>query len=169
LDLKGERGQRRPASETTVAARPQSVAEAKLGVRLQNAAGVSVMTVEHLMAAFVLCGIDNALVDVYGPEIPAFDGSTAPIIRLIEQAGVRRLAAAREAIEARAIVRVEDCDRFIELSPAEGRLLDVSIDFVDAAIGRQSISFSLDETAAPVARLGCRAHAGGWFWARRLA
>lgn len=153
MDLKTEKGGRRPANETTIQARPQSVADARLGVRLQNAAGVSVMTVEHLMAAFVLCGVDNALVEVYGPEIPVFDGSTAPIITLIEQAGIRSLAAAREAIEVRAILRVEDGDRFIEVSPAEGRFIDVSIDFSDPAIGRQSISFSLDEGTAPVARL----------------
>ncbi len=153
MDLKGERGVRRPANETTIAARPQSVVDAKLGVRLQNSSGASVMTVEHLLAGFVLCGVDNALVEVYGPEIPAFDGSTAPIIHLIEQAGVRPLAAAREAIEARANVRVEDGERFIEMSPSESRLIEVSIDFADEAIGRQTIAFSLDEGEAPIARL----------------
>lgn len=153
MDLTTASGEPRPANETTIQARPQSVADAKLGVRLQNAMGVSVMTIEHLMAGFVLCGVDNALVEVYGPEIPAFDGSTAPIIALIEQAGVRPLAAAREAIEARAVVRIDDGDRFIEMSPAEGRHIEVSIDFEDAAIGRQTIAFSLEDGGAPVARL----------------
>lgn len=153
MDLKTAKGGPRPANETTIQARPQSVVDARLGVRLQNAAGAFVMTVEHLMAGFVLCGVDNALVEVHGPEIPAFDGSTAPIITLIEQAGLRPLAAAREAIEARAVVRIEDGDRFIELSPAEGRIVEVSIDFPDPAIGVQTIAFSLEEGTAPVARL----------------
>lgn len=159
-DLQGENGAPRPAGETTVRARPQSLADTRLGVRLENAAGVSVMTVEHLMAAFALAGVDNALVEIDGPEIPAFDGSAAPILRLIAQAGLSPLGAAREAFEASAVLRIEDGDRFIELRPACDRRIAISIDFPDAAIGRQSVEFSLDDGAAAAraaaARTFCR-------------
>jgi UDP-3-O-[3-hydroxymyristoyl] N-acetylglucosamine deacetylase len=153
MDLRDAADARLPVIDAVIAARPNNVSGARYGVRLANAAGVSVMTVEHLMAAFSICEIDNAVVEVYGPEIPGFDGSTAPIIALLDQAGVKPLAAAREAIEARATLRVEDGDRFIEVSPAEGRFVEVTIDFPDAAIGRQSISFSLDDDVCPVERL----------------
>ncbi|MGE0410137.1 MAG: UDP-3-O-acyl-N-acetylglucosamine deacetylase, partial [Amphiplicatus sp.] len=142
-----------PAAASVIAARAYNVADARFGVKLANAAGVSVMTVEHLMAAFALCEVDNALVEVHGPEIPAFDGSAMSIVDLIKRAGVTRLAARREVIEARAVVRVEDGDRFIELSPAAERLVEVTIDFPDALIGRQSVAFSLDNGECPRERL----------------
>ncbi len=153
MDLRKAAEARLPIIDAAIPAHPNNVAEARYGVRLANAAGASVMTVEHLMAAFALCEIDNAIVEVFGPEIPAFDGSTAPIIDLIDQAGVKPVAAAREAIEARATMRVEDGDRFVEVSPADGRFVEVTIDFQETAIGRQSIAFSLDEAICPIDRL----------------
>ncbi|MEX0645258.1 MAG: UDP-3-O-acyl-N-acetylglucosamine deacetylase [Parvularculaceae bacterium] len=153
MDLRDAADARPAVIDAAIKAHPNNVAEARYGVRLANAAGASVMTVEHLMAAFALCEIDNAVVEVYGPEIPAFDGSTAPIIELLDQAGVKPLAAAREAIEVRALVRIEDGDRFVEVSPADGRFVEVTIDFSAAAIGRQSISFALEDAACPVERL----------------
>lgn len=105
MDLVDSCGAPRPADETTIAAGPHSIADTRLGVRLQNIAGASVMTVEHLMAAFAISGVDNALIEVYGPEIPVFDGSTAPFLRLIAEAGVRQLGAPREAVIVISFVR----------------------------------------------------------------
>lgn len=160
MDMRGENGRPRPPQETSIPASPASVIDTRLGVRLGNAAGATVMTVEHLMAAFALAGVDNALVEAYGPEIPAFDGSAAPILRLIEQTGLRRLGAPRQILEARAPIRVEDGPRFIELTPGPNRRLDVTIDFPDPAIGRRSVALDLDEPAGrarlAAARTFCR-------------
>lgn len=152
-DLFGADGAPLSAAETSIPATPAHVVDTRLGVTLANAAGVSVRTVEHLMAAFSLAGVDHAIVEVAGPEIPIFDGSAAPFLQLIEKAGVRRLAAPRESIVIQTPLRVEDGDRFVELLPATGRALEVSIDFPDAAIGRQSVSFTLEHAAAPRARI----------------
>lgn len=161
-DLRAPDGARLPDAEIAIPARAAFIADTRLGVRLRNAAGATVMTVEHVLAALMLAGVDNAIVDIDGPEPPGFDGSSAPLIALIEEAGVRRLGAAREAIEVRAPVRIEDGDRFVEAAPAAGRRLDVSIEFPEPAIGRQSAALRLDDPA-DVARLAaartfCRLH-----------
>src|SRR6476469_843414 len=57
---------------------------------------VSVETVEHLLAALVSANVDNVIVELNSPEVPIMDGSAAPFIYLIHEAGVRRLAAARK-------------------------------------------------------------------------
>jgi len=64
-----------PAAQALIPARFDAVSDTRLGTRLQNRHGVSVSTVEHLMAAFWGVGIDNALVELNGPEVPIMDGS----------------------------------------------------------------------------------------------
>src|SRR3546814_9351500 len=56
---------------------------------------ICVGTIEHLMAALRGCGIDNAVVELNGPEVPIMDGSAAPFVFLIECAGIRSQAASR--------------------------------------------------------------------------
>src|SRR5215210_4533538 len=60
---------------------------------------VSVETVEHLMAALVAMGVDNVLIELNSPEVPIMDGSAAPFIYLIHEAGVRKLQAARKYLK----------------------------------------------------------------------
>lgn len=106
-----------------------------------------VATIEHLMAALVGSGIDNALIEIDGPEVPIMDGSAAPFCFLIECAGVVSLEVPRKVIDIRRPVRVTDGAAFAELRPFEpGHRqtatptldLDVSIDFAAAAIGKQT-------------------------------
>ena len=61
-----------------------NVVETRLCTTLGNADGVKIATVEHLMAALSACGIDNAIIEVNGPEVPVMDGSAAPFIFLVE-------------------------------------------------------------------------------------
>jgi UDP-3-O-[3-hydroxymyristoyl] N-acetylglucosamine deacetylase len=103
-------------------------------------------TVEHLMAALFGAGIDNAVVDVDGPELPVLDGSAAPYVFLIDCAGVVEQAAPRAVIEVLRTVRVAGDNAFAELRPASfGLHLSLSIDFSAAAIGRQAFSLHLTE------------------------
>lgn len=100
-----------------------------------------VATIEHLLAAFLGLGIDNALVEIDGPEVPIMDGSAAQFVELIDEAGVETLAAPCRYLKVVKPVRVESGRSFCELSPSEshtpGLSLDVEIDFDCAAIGRQ--------------------------------
>jgi UDP-3-O-[3-hydroxymyristoyl] N-acetylglucosamine deacetylase len=106
-------------------------------------------TVEHVSAALVACGIDNAVVAVNGPEIPVLDGSAAPFVFLIDCAGIVEQAEPRRIIEVLRTVRVTDGESFVEIRPASvgGMELAVTIAFDAAAIGRQALSLRMGETA----------------------
>jgi UDP-3-O-[3-hydroxymyristoyl] N-acetylglucosamine deacetylase len=108
---------------------------------------VRVSTVEHLMAALMGCGIDNALVEVDGPELPALDGSAGHLVFLIDCAGIAAQDAPRRVIEVVRPVRVTEGDAYAELGPAtrarSGLELTLSIDFAAEAIGQQELSVRL--------------------------
>jgi len=108
-----------------------------LNTRLTNAVGVSVSTIEHLMAALAGCGIHNALIDIDGAEVPILDGSAARFVRDFVDAGVTRLSAPLRAIEILEQVSVGGSDAFASLSPATSLQIDFEIEFSDRAIGRQ--------------------------------
>jgi UDP-3-O-[3-hydroxymyristoyl] N-acetylglucosamine deacetylase len=111
--------------------------------------GARVATVEHLMAAFVAAGIDNALVELDGPEIPIQDGSAEPFLFLMDCAGRAELPALRQLFDVQQTIRVESADGFAELRPLgaarSGPCLDaaISIDFTAPAIGRQALTLAL--------------------------
>lgn len=125
-----------------VRARYDNISSTKLGSTLRNAAGVSVATVEHLMSAFSGCGIDNARVDLDGPELPVLDGSSAPFVMLLECAGVTRLSERRKYIRILETVSVEEDGKRASLSAYNGCALDFEIDFPGTVIGKQSYSFA---------------------------
>ena len=104
-------------------------------------------TIEHLMAALSASGIDNVVVALDGPEVPVFDGSSAPFLFLIDCAGKQAQSAPRQMIEILHAVRVDGADgAFAELRPGlSGLEMSLSIDFPAAVIGRQALSLSLTE------------------------
>lgn len=125
--------------DTMVPALWDVVDHSPLCTRLVNAAGVSVSTVEHVMAALAGCGVHNALIGLDGPEVPILDGSSAPFVRGIMARGVRRLAAPVLAFEVmqEVTVRLED-GASASLRPSNCFEIEFNIDFADEAIGRQS-------------------------------
>ncbi len=120
-----------------IAARHDAVELSPLCTLLVNEAGVSVSTVEHVMAALSGCGVLNAILEIDGPEVPILDGSAAEFVRAILKTGVRRLDAPVHAIEILRRVHVSDGTASATLTPADELEIDFSIDFVDAAIGQQ--------------------------------
>lgn len=121
-----------------------------VGLRDGAGAGASVATVEHLMAAVAAMGIDDLMVDIDGPEVPAMDGSAAPFVFLIECAGVAAQAdsAPRTAIRILEPVTVSHNGAEATLAPTAGTGLSVSfeIEFAAAAIGRQATSVQVSPT-----------------------
>lgn len=119
-----------------IPARADLVKETRLATTLVNGTA-KVATVEHLLAACVGCGIDNAIIELDNLEVPIMDGSSAPFVYLIEQAGVVAQDAARRYIEVLEPVRVEMGDKFAELLPNSGDAqfeVDFTIDFSHPAI-----------------------------------
>jgi UDP-3-O-[3-hydroxymyristoyl] N-acetylglucosamine deacetylase len=119
--------------------------ETPLCTTLKNQNGVQVSTIEHLMAALAAVPVDNAIVEIDGPEVPIMDGSAAPFSALVESAGIARLDAPRRAIRVCKTVEVLDEGRSAQLSPDERFNVDFEIDFPSAAISRQR--FALTVTA----------------------
>ncbi|WP_205389919.1 UDP-3-O-acyl-N-acetylglucosamine deacetylase [Sulfitobacter sp. SK011] len=127
-----------------IPARWDAVNRSPLCTKLENANGLSVSTVEHLMAALAGCGIHNALVEIDGPEVPILDGSAIPFVRGFMERGIRRLAAPVMAFEVLKTVTVTDGDASATLAPSHTLRIDFEIDFVDAAIGHQKKSLVMN-------------------------
>jgi UDP-3-O-[3-hydroxymyristoyl] N-acetylglucosamine deacetylase len=129
----------------TVQARWDQVRDTRLCTVLGNEAGTTVGTVEHLMAAFAAASIDNAVVELDGPEVPIMDGSAAPFVFLIDCAGICEQDAPRRAICVLKCVEVQDdTGARVALHPAARFSAHMHIAFTSKAIRRQSFAFDGD-------------------------
>lgn len=129
--------------DTLVPARWDFVERTALCTRLVNAAGVSVSTVEHIMAALAGCGVHNALIEINGPEVPIMDGSSADFLREIMAVGIRRLTTPVRAFEVLKPVTVETPDATATLLPCDRLKIEFNIEFAEEGIGQQSRSLDL--------------------------
>lgn len=132
------------AGAPIVHGRWDSVIDTRMGTTLSNVNGVSVATVEHVMAALAGLGVDNVVVEVDGPEVPIMDGSAAPFVFLIECAGIVEQDAPRRAVRVLAPVVVEGRGWSASLLPAARAGMDIEIDFDNPAISRQFLSLDLE-------------------------
>src|SRR6202011_311165 len=117
---------------------------APLCTMLSNGEGITIGTVEHLMAALAGAEIDNVLVELDGPEVPIMDGSAAPFVFLIECAGVVEQDAPRQAIRILKTVTVGDEGKSACLMPDDGFSMSFEIDFASRAVSQQDISIVFD-------------------------
>jgi len=134
----------------------EAVVQTKLGTVLGNGAGVTVSTVEHLMAAMCALGVDNAVIELDGSEVPIMDGSSQSFVDLLDHAGLRRQEAARRYIEILESIEVIEGDARATLSPASRFEVAFEIDFETAAIGRQRVELVLDKQSFCAELAGCR-------------
>ncbi len=121
------------------------VVDTTLCTRIANDDGVSIGTIEHLMAALAGAGIDNAVIDIDGPETPVMDGSSEPFGFLISCAGVVEQSAVRNAIRVLKPIQIGDAERGIRLEPTDGFSVSMTIDFPSSAIGRQEMHLDLED------------------------
>lgn len=127
-----------------IKASPEQVFDTSLATRI-GTPEVHVSTIEHLMAAFFGFGIDNAIVSLNNREMPILDGSAAPFLVLLDEAGIcelkdpRKVLVIRETIE---IIDEKNPERFIRIEPSKNPMISYAIDFAGADfIGKQRISF----------------------------
>lgn len=147
----------RPAAENTgiifrrvdldepvdVPADPRLVGETMLGTTLIKD-GVKVATVEHLMSALAGLGIDNLHVDLSAPEVPIMDGSAGPFVFLLQSAGIEEQSAAKKFIRIKKKIRVEEQDKWAELTPFNGFKVNFSIAFNHPVFNKLSQDASID-------------------------
>ncbi len=127
-----------------VPATVEHVGGIKLATGLMRDA-VTVDTVEHLLAAFISVGIDNAVVELNSPEVPIMDGSAAPFLYLIHEAGVKRLQAPRKYLKVQRPISLSHGDKRIALYPSDHFKVTYSIAFDHPLLRHQSRTIRITE------------------------
>lgn len=117
--------------------------DAKLCTRIENDSGAAVSTIEHIMAALAGCGIQNAVVEVSGPEVPVLDGSSAEFVTAMLMVGRKELLSPIRALRILKTIEVQEGEAVARLEPAETLFIDFHIRFDDAAIGKQDKTMSM--------------------------
>ncbi|MBU3671692.1 MAG: UDP-3-O-acyl-N-acetylglucosamine deacetylase [Sinobacteraceae bacterium] len=131
------------ASPVDIAARAENVGETMLGTSLVKG-DVKVSTVEHLLSAFAGLGIDNAVVELSGPEVPIMDGSAGPFVFLLQSAGIEQQRAPKRFIRIRKTVRLEDGDKWAQFDPFDGFKVNFEIEFNHPIFKRRAQRASMD-------------------------
>ena len=126
-----------------IPADPALVGETMLGTTLIKD-GVKVATVEHLMSALAGLGIDNINIDLSAPEVPIMDGSAGPFVFLLQSAGIEEQNAAKRFIQIKKKIRVEDDDKWAELTPFNGFKVNFEIAFNHPVFNKLKRDASID-------------------------
>ena len=127
----------------TVIAHASYAERARLCTRIVNSEGITLETIEHLMAAFAGVGLDNAIIEISASEAPILDGSSQPVLDALNNVCLEILPARRKYMIVTKSVQVQlDCGAWARLEPAGQLQIDVKIEFDDSAIGNQSFSYS---------------------------
>jgi UDP-3-O-[3-hydroxymyristoyl] N-acetylglucosamine deacetylase len=147
------------AARTRFPARDEWVVDTTLATTLGRG-DARLGTIEHLLAALAGLGVDNCTVEVAGPEVPIMDGSAAPFVYLIEDAGRRPQRRMRRRLVIRKPIEVRDGQRRVRVIPSRDFKLSVAIDYPHVSIGRQELrdlrlsSFAFAREIAPARTFG---------------
>lgn len=124
--------------------------------------GAKVATVEHLLSALAGLGIDNAYIDINGPEVPIMDGSAGPFVFLIQSAGIKEQEKAKRFIRIKRKISVQQDDKEAYLEPYEGFKVSFTIDFDHPAFQEHDQMATLDFSSTSFVREVCRARTFGF-------
>ena len=117
----------------------KNVCSAKLCTTLQNEFNTKVSTVEHLLAAFYITGIDNALIEINNSEVPIMDGSSKEFVESISKVGVKILNAKRKYLKITKKIELKENEKVISIEPnKEGLKVDFQLVYSNQVIGTQS-------------------------------
>jgi UDP-3-O-[3-hydroxymyristoyl] N-acetylglucosamine deacetylase len=130
-------------SPVDIPARAENVGETMLGTSLVKG-DAKVSTVEHLLSAFAGLGIDNAVVELSGPEVPIMDGSAGPFVFLLQSAGIEQQRAPKRFIRIRKTVRMEEGDKWAQFDPFDGFKVNFEIEFNHPIFKRRAQRASMD-------------------------
>ena len=131
------------AEHAVIPARWQNVVDTRMCTVLGNEHGVTISTVEHVLAALRGCGVDNLLVEISGSEVPILDGSSAPLVRMIERVGIAPQSVPRFGLWVERPIDVSQGEHYAVLVPSATPRISVVIDFDNPAIGVQCASMDL--------------------------
>jgi len=128
-----------------IAGKWYKVSDTTMSTTLSNQYGITVQTVEHLIAALRGCGVDNALIEVDGPEIPIMDGSAEPFVKNILSVGLKEQTAPRNMIWVHRPIEYRNGDKYAIMMPENRTRYTVEIEFANEMIGTQVSSFDMTQ------------------------
>ena len=132
--------------QNLIVANYQNVVEPILCTKIKNKNGITVSTVEHLMAAFFGEGIDNALVEIDASEIPILDGSASEFVDAIRSVGIKEQKELRKFIKVLKKVEVQEGKKYISIEPLENDLIvDFEIVYSNPLIRTRRQEFKLSD------------------------
>ena len=140
---------------------PYLVTDTRLCSMLESGPA-KVSTVEHLMSALAGLGIDNALVDLTGPEIPILDGSSAPFVYLLQSVGIVEQDAPKRYVRILRPIEVRDGDKLARLTPHNGFKIEFTIDFKHPVFEKSGKTVSIDFAETAYAKEVARARTFGF-------
>ena len=129
---------------TDIKAHYTNISDVMLNTSLTNDDGVTVGTIEHLMAAFAGMGVDNAIVDVSGAELPSCDGSALPFCEKITNIGIKQLSVPKKYVKVTKPVTVHNDQAHITISPSDLLQVSAKISFEDPFIGTEQYFYVHD-------------------------
>ncbi|MDA9108877.1 UDP-3-O-acyl-N-acetylglucosamine deacetylase [Woeseiaceae bacterium] len=144
-----------------IPAKAELVGETMLGTTLIKD-GIKVATVEHLMSALAGLGIDNIVIELSAPEVPIMDGSAGPFVFLIQSAGIEEQNAAKKFIRIKKKIRIEEDDKWAELSPFNGFKVDFEIGFNHPVFNKLEQKASIDFSSTSFLKEVSRARTFGF-------
>ena len=145
----------------SIRAAAHAVGETTLSTTLVDGE-TKVSTIEHLMSAFAGLGIDNAIVEISGPEVPIMDGSAGPFVFLLQSAGIEEQNVAKRFIRIKKSVIVRDGDKWARFDPFDGFKVGFTIDFDHPIFTRKSSSAEIDFSTTSFVKEVSRARTFGF-------
>ena len=128
----------------TIKANYKNVSSAKLCTTLENQTGLKVSTVEHLLAAFYITGIDNVLIEIDNEEVPIMDGSSKEFIEVLQSIGNKELSKKRKYLKVLKRVEIKENEKSIAIEPSEELDVSFQLNYNNKIIGKQKsrVNFS---------------------------
>ena len=121
----------------------ENVFDTRLSTTLSNS-HVKISTVEHLLSALAGLGIDNADIELDGPEVPIMDGSARPFVFMIQSAGIQEQNDSKKFIKIKKTIEVKEDEKWAKIEPFEGFKVAFTIDFNHPAFNESSQSSEID-------------------------
>ena len=129
--------------DNVIPARWDHVVDTQLCTVIGNKEGVTVATIEHLMAALRACGIDNAMIEIDAQEVPIMDGSSAPFVEAFDLAGIQKQSEPRRVIRVLKEVTYTEGDKTVSLSPSAVPVYAGELQYDNTFIGTQRFEIKL--------------------------
>ena len=129
-----------PANQIIIDASFKNIKSSQLCTTIENDYGLSVSTIEHLMAALHACDIDNLLIDIDSSEMPILDGSAIEYTSIISKLGFKQLNSKKKYLKILKTIEVKRDDAYIKIHPSDNLSVDYTINYPNTIVGRQNIS-----------------------------